>query len=388
MNPNFFYPSSVMIGKGIYQKFLDTNDLHISRLFVITGKKSMQDAGVLNKIKELTKKHGVECFIFSGIESSPTNSQVDKICQLSKEFKSDCILGIGGASSIDVAKIVGMQSTNGGKSWDYINLKERPAKKVINDSLPVIAIPTTSGGGSESTPYAVITNSDTKMKKGIKSEKLYPKLAIIDLELLELMPKRIVSNSGFDAFTQSLEAYASKNSNFISDFFALKSLELIFLNFEKSWEDSKNIYAREKMAIASLLSGLAIGITDTNLAHAMSHPLSAHYNVPHGVAVLLCTLQSIQFNKSIVNDKYSDITKLLNNKNNKNHVEFLIDKIHKWAKKFGVSLCFQDYDIPKTAIDSFVSDSLKIGGILTNPRPINSEQLKNLYEKAWTGKID
>ena len=281
-----------------------------------------------------------------------------------------------------------MQSTNGGKSWDYINLKERPARKILNDSLPVIAIPTTSGGGSESTPYAVITNSDTKMKKGIKSEKLYPKLVIIDLELLELMPKRIVSNSGFDAFTQSLEAYASKNSNFISDFFALKSLELIFLNFEKSWEDSKNIYAREKMAIASFLSGLAIGITDTNLAHAMSHPLSAHYNVPHGIAVLLCTFQSIQFNKSIINNKYSNIAKLLNNKNNKNHVEFLIDKIHKWTKKFGVSLCFQDYDIPKTAIDSFVSDSLKIGGILTNPRPINSEQLKNLYEKAWTGKID
>ena len=377
-----------MIGKGIYQKFLNINNLHISRLFVITGKKSMQDAGVLNKIKELTKKHGVECFIFSGIESSPTNTQVDKICELTKEFKSNCILGIGGTSCIDVAKIIGMQSTNGDKSWDYINLKERSAKKILNDSLPVIVIPTTSGGGSESTPYAVITNSDTKMKKGMKSEKLYPKLVIIDLELLQLMPKRIVSNSGFDAFTQALEAYASKNSNFISNFFALKSLEIIISNFEKSWEDSKNIHAREKMAIASLLSGLAIGITDTNLAHAMSHPLSAHYNVPHGIAVLLCTFQSIQFNKSIINDKYSDVAKLFTGKIKKNHIEVLIENIHKWTKKFGISLCFQDYGIPKTAIDSFVSDSLKIGGILSNPRSINSDQLKNLYEKAWAGKID
>ena len=281
-----------------------------------------------------------------------------------------------------------MQSTNGDKSWDYINLKERSAKKILNDSLPVIVIPTTSGGGSESTPYAVITNSDTKMKKGMKSEKLYPKLVIVDLELLQLMPKRIVSNSGFDAFTQALEAYTSKNSNFISNFFALKSLELIISNFEKSWEDSKNIHAREKMAIASLLSGLAIGITDTNLAHAMSHPLSAHYNVPHGIAVLLCTFQSIQFNKSIINDKYSDVAELFTGKIKKNHIEVLIENIHKWTKKFGISLCFQDYDIPKTAIDSFVSDSLKIGGILSNPRSINSDQLKNLYEKAWTGKID
>ena len=227
------------------------------------------------------------------------------------------------------------------------------------------------------------------MKKGMKSEKLYPKLVIIDSELLCLAPQKLVAISGFDAFTQALESFTSKNSSIISDYFALKSLELIISNFEKSWESPENIDAREKMALGSLLSGFSIGITDTNLAHAMSHPISAHYGIQHGLSVLLCTFQEIQFNKVVVAEKYSKVASFFNHDvQNKKTIETLIDNLHRWVQKFDIKLNFETYNIPKSAIEKLVLDAIEIGGIQTNPRPVDIKQLEQLYEKAWRGAID
>ena len=143
------------------------------------------------------------------------------------------------------------------------------------------------------------------------------------------------------------------------------------------------------MALGSFLSGFAIGITDTNLAHAMSHPISAHYGIPHGLAVLLCTFQAIQFNKNVASNKYREVASLFKQeKKHENSVEFLIKKLYDWTKKFEINLNFDSYKISKLALEKFVSDALEIGGINTNPRSINEDQLTELYEKAWNGKID
>jgi alcohol dehydrogenase class IV len=388
MNTSFFYPARVLVERNALCKFIKECNFKFSHLFVITGHKSMKDTGILDEIQHLTKKENIDSFIFTGVNTNPTDLEVDKACKLCHEFKADCVLGIGGTSSIDTAKIVAMQATNGGNSWDYINIKNRKAKPITEESLPLITIPTTSGGGSESTPYAVITNSQTKMKKGMRSEKLYPKLVIVDTELLCLMPQQLVAISGFDAFTQALESFTSKNSNIISDYFALKSLELIISNLEKSWESPENNVSREKMALGSLLSGFAIGITDTNLAHAMSHPISAHYGIQHGLAVLLCTFQEIQFNKVVAAEKYSKVASLFNHDEQNKKTQTLIDNLHTWVQKFDIKLNFETYNIPKSAIEKFVLDAMEIGGIQTNPRPVDIKQLEQLYEKAWDGVID
>ena len=245
MNEQLFYPTKIIVGDSIYQKISNILNFSCSKILIITGKESMNKAGVIATLKKNLQENQKEVMVLPNVDRNPTDIQVDEISKINKKFKADCIIGIGGTSSIDVAKIIGMLYENGGNSWDYINVKNRKAKKVLYESTPVIAIPTTSGGGSESTPYAVITNSKTKMKKGMKSKELYPKIAIIDTALLKLMPKDIVVNSGFDAFTQALEAFTSKNSNFISDFFAFTSINLILKNFEKSWNDKNDINAKK-----------------------------------------------------------------------------------------------------------------------------------------------
>lgn len=385
----FFYPTEVIIEPGGYQRFLDFFSKKPSHLFVVTGKKSMKDAGILDKITDISKKKKIDCFFHIGVNSNPTNFEVDKICKICKEFKTDTILGIGGTSSIDAAKIVSMLITNGGESWDYINTKERKAKVILKESIPVIAIPTTSGGGSESTPYAVITHEKTRMKKGMKSKWLYPSLAIIDPKLLQLMPQKIVSISGFDAFGQCLEAYTSKNSNFISDYFSYEGLRTIVANFEKSWLTNENIEFRKNMGWAALLSGLAISITDTNLAHAMSHPLSARNGIEHGLGVLICTFQSIRYNSKVIQEKYRKIAKLfgVNNKS-ENPIDFLINQIFSWVEKFDLKISLKDYNISKSSLEEFTNDALQLGGLYTNSRSINHSQLLELYSKIWDGNIE
>jgi len=381
----FYYPTKVHIETGGFRKIFQEIPVNIKSLFVVSGRKSMRNAGVLDEIEAKAKKAGVACFFSKGISSNPISVEVDNLCKQRAGYGADGVLGIGGGSSIDAAKLVAMQATNGGEVWDYVNLKERPAKKVKCEPLPIIAISTTSGAASESTPYAVVTNKRSRMKKGVSSRKLYPRLCIIDSELLSLMPPRLVAITGFDAFAQALEGFTSKNSTFHSEYFGYSSLTYIINSLIESWEDPKDSEAKIDMAWGSLLSGLSIGLADVNLAHAMSHPLSAYHNLEHGLAVLLCTFQSIRFNESVVGEKYNKVNYLFGN--TQGGVEYLIEKLHAWVEKFVIDLALKNYGVPKSDLEKFADDALQIGAITTNPRRVTKEDLLKMYAKIWRGNI-
>ncbi len=381
-----YYPTRVIIEEGGFRKVVSEAPMEIRSLYVVSGKQSMRKAGVLDELAVVIRKSGIECSFSDGISTNPTDVDVDRLCVQRAECEADAVLGIGGGSSIDAAKLVALQATNGGMVWDYINLKERPAKKVEHDPLPIIAIPTTSGAASESTPYAVITNEEIRVKKGVSSPKLYPVLCIIDPQLLMMMPPRLVAITGFDAFGQALEGYTSGNSTFHSEYFGYSSLTYIVNSLEKSWEHQDDIKAKINMAWGSLLSGLSIGLADVNLAHAMSHPLSAHHNLQHGLAVLLCTFQAIRFNQPVVAEKYRRVARLFGN--GEGDAVYLVEKLHTWVDKFGIDLALKNYGIPESDLEKFADDALQIGAINTNPRPVTKGDLFNLYTKIWRGDID
>ncbi len=389
MTSKFFYPAHVLVESGGFRKFISGCPVPFKRLFVVTGKSSMSKAGVLEEIENIARKADVEVLIYSGIGTNPTDSEVDEACEHLAAFRADAVMGIGGGSSIDASKIIAMQATNGGCSWDYINLRERPAKKITKDSLPIIAVPTTSGAASESTPYAVITNARTRMKKGIGSPRLYPTFVILDAELLSLMPPRLVAITGFDAFGQALEGFTSKNSTFHSEYYGLSSLRCIVENLEKSWEHPKNYEYKTNMAWGAFLSGLSIGLVDANLAHAMSHPISARFGIQHGLAVVMCTFQAIQFNRSIVGEKYARVSALFGVRvgSQQDQVDGFLEGLLGWTRKFGLDLALKNYDVPISVLEAFADDALQIGAIDTNPRPITREQLLVLYGKVWNGDI-
>lgn len=389
MKSQFYYPSRVILESGGFRRVAAELPAAAKRILVISGQQAMRTAGVLAEIEIALKQAGKPCFFYEGVNTNPTDIEIDKICRAREEFAADCVVGIGGGSSLDAAKLVAMQATNGGSVWDYINLTERPAKKIVSEALPIIAIPTTSGTGSESTPFAVLTHSVTRMKKGVGNTKLYPSLVILDPELLCKMPPRIVAITGLDAFGQALEAYTSGRATFHSDYYGYSALQYLIPNLERSWAEPDNHEAKAAVAWGAFLSGLAIGLVDVNLAHAMSHPISAHYGMQHGLAVFNCTIPAIQFNRSCVAEKYHRVAALFpgEKRDQRDLVDLLIDRLQAWAGQFELPLGLKNYGVPAASLDVFTQDALQIGAIKTNPRPVAAHELRVLYEKAWNGDV-
>lgn len=386
---NFFsYPSEVIVGDGTLNKLFEKKRRDYKNVLVITGQSSMKKAGILDKIKELTKKQNAECNIFSGITTNPKDIDVNSVSNYCKEIKPDCIIGIGGTSSIDVAKMIAMLETNQGEIKEYFKYENHMPKQITNESIPMIAIPTTSGGGSEATPYAVLTLSKEKVKKAINSQKIYPKSVIIDTSLLELMPKNIVAITGFDAFAQSLEAFISKKRTNISNFFALQSIRLIANNFESSWEGISK--ARENMGWASFFSGLSIGITETNLGHALADPISAQYNIQHGMSIIQCIIQSIKFNEKQCYDEFNKIERIFyqNNEEFKSSQKSLSNKIFELISKFDINLGLKQFNINENDLEKFMEQAIHVGSIKTNPTIISTKDMMKMYKKIWVGDIE
>jgi len=387
MKSRIFYPTEVVIEAGGHRSLL-TYAPNTKRLFAVTGHSAMENAGVLDTLREQCGSSGIELCIHKGVSTNPLHMDVDAVVDACRAFGADTILGIGGGSSIDVAKMVAMLMTNGGSCWDYIAMGGKSLRKIEKLTLPMIAVPTTSGTGSESTPYAVITHAETKMKKGMGHPYLYPKMALLDPELLALMPLEQVAVTGFDAFGQALEGYTSGRSTLHSEFYGYSALKLIAENFERVFDCPSDLEAKAKMAWGATLAGLSIGLVDVNLAHALSHPLSGRFNIQHGRAVALCTAPAIWFNRAHVGDKYAQAAALFGvvGGSTDESAKSLIDAFYRLAEKFGVDLKLRNYGLGDVDMDAVAVDALEIGAIKTNVRPLNFEDVSMLLSLVWDGR--
>ena len=385
----FHYPSNIIIQKdGLYDfNILFTSK--IKRLFVISGKGAMRKNGVLDRLEKVAQENSIIIEIHNGIDTNPSNLDADKAAQHCYEFGPDTVMGLGGGSSLDIAKIVAMLATNGGSSWDYISMTGKPGKRITKDILPLILVPTTSGTGSETTPYAVITNSESNIKKGMGHSRLYPKLVIIDPKLLALMPNRLVAITGLDAFGQALEGFTSGRSTFFSEQFGWSALEVIIENLEDSFYNKNNLNAKAKMAWGAALSGLSIGLVDVNLAHALSHPLSGHYNIQHGHAVAMCTAPAINYNRNHVNDKYIRVASLFGYQGTSKDsaADILIDRFKGWNKDFDLDLKLGNFAKNNNDINMLAADALEVGAIKTNVREVEMSDVVTLFNQVWNDEI-
>jgi len=387
MKSRIFYPTEVIIEAGGYRNFLALCP-DAKRLFAITGHSSMEKAGVLDSLREQCTSAGVELSIYKGISTNPLHTDVDAAADSCREFGADIVFGIGGGSSVDVAKMVAMLMTNGGSSWDYISIGGKSLRKIEKPTMPLIAVPTTSGTGSESTPYAVVTHAETQMKKGMGHPNLYPKIALLDPELLALMPPEQVAVTGFDAFGQALEGFTSGKSTLHSEHYGFSAMQVIVENFERVFDAPDDLDAKAKMAWGATLAGLSIGLVDVNLAHAMSHPLSGRYNIQHGRAVALCTAPAIWFNKDHVGDKYIRAAKLFgfDGDSTDDAAKYLISSFYRLADKFGVDLALKNYDLGEVDMAVVSEDALEIGAIKTNVKSVSYEQVSQLFTHVWEGR--
>jgi len=372
----FHNPTRIMFGSGSINKLGETvEELRSVRPFLITDE-GIEKAGIANQV--LSQLEGIP--VFSTIEPNPKHSTVDRAGEVAREQKSDLIIGLGGGSVLDAAKAVALLGTNQGIIEDY-----EGRDKYNNPPLPVLAIPTTCGTGSEVTWVAVITHTGRKFKMSIKGRLMYPVAALVDPDLLRTLPAHLVASTGCDALTHAVEAYTVKAATFITDVFAREALKFIFGSLEAAYKDiGENTEAREDIMRGSLLAGLAFGNSDVGAVHCLAEAVGSLYDTPHGVANSVLLPYVMEFNLPASAERYADIACIagISEADNTRAAQKLISMIKDLSRSLGIPT-FGEIGITEEAFPEIAQKSFENNSNPSNPREANAADYLDILSRAF-----
>lgn len=320
----------------------------------------------------ISQLRNYQVIVYDGVKQNPTVDSVENGIRFLRNEKCDLVIGLGGGSVIDTAKAVSVLYKNRGRVNSYL-LGDR---KILTKGLPLIAIPTTSGTGTEVTQYASIIDEKKKQKLSLSHEYIHPEIAIIDPILTITVPKNITAFTGLDALSQCIEAYWSKNHTPISDVFALKGISLIFENLSKAFNFPENIKFRERMALASLFSGIAISITKTTIVHSVSYPLTVLFGIPHGLACALTLPSFLRYNSEAVEDRIYDIARIIDVET----TDELIQKVEELILSLETPRRLSSFGIKDRDIEIIVRAGFRPDRAENNPRKVTRKDLKTILE--------
>jgi alcohol dehydrogenase class IV len=312
-NFSFSLPeTSLLFGKGTLGQVGERAKRHGSHALLVTGKGSMKKLGFLQKAEKSLKDAGLKVTVFEGVEPNPTADTVNRGMKLGRDKGCDVVVAIGGGSAIDAAKAMAVGIGHADEDiWPYV-VRE---KETTNRTLPVVAIPSTSGTGSHVTWYTVITNSKGE-KVAYSSKFIYPKESIVDLGIVSAMPQGVTAETGFDALAHVMESYLSAGANPVTDLLCLRAMELIAQNLPRAYADGKDMDARCNMALADTYAGMCITPSRTIMVHAMGNVVSGIYpHISHGRALACLTGPVMRFNIEKGDEKiiarYCDVARAL-----------------------------------------------------------------------------
>ncbi|MEW9674013.1 iron-containing alcohol dehydrogenase family protein [Ammoniphilus sp. 3BR4] len=334
-----------------------------------------------NRVKEILKIGNIESIIFSDYSGEPTTEHVNAALHVLREFKADCVIGIGGGSALDLAKAVSLFSINPEMTWSAITNQPHLNR------LPLLAVPTTAGTGSEATKVMVITNVETNVKMNPGHPHLIPDAAILDPELTLSLPRSFTAYTGLDALAHAMEAYVSNRATGMTDLFALEAIRMIGTALPRLCEDGKDKEARENMILASCFAGIAFSNASTNLAHAAGRPLGAHFHIPHGLSIALLLPFVMRFGLQVAEQRYANIAIALGTDptlDPKTLAEISLKLIEGYNDKFDIWNDGRKY-IPiqklRDAIPILVEDAMSGNGISTNMKVPNQQDIAIIYER-------
>ena len=294
MNLDFSYymPTRILFGCGKLAELGTTSYLPGCKALVVIGASgAMRRHGYLDRVVGYLKENGVASVVYEKIQPNPVSEDVEECASIARENGCDLVVGLGGGSTLDSAKSIALMAVNSGKYWDYMGGGSGGRKTPAHPALPIVAITTTAGTGSEADPWTVITKTDTNEKIGFGNDSTFPRLAIVDPELMLSVPPKTTAYTGIDAFCHSAEAYLSKKNQPASDRLALEAISLITKYLPVAVKDGGNIEARSKLAWANTAAGFCEGLSSCISHHSMEHAISAYYpNVPHGAGLTMLSV--------------------------------------------------------------------------------------------------
>ncbi|WP_379702138.1 iron-containing alcohol dehydrogenase [Mediterraneibacter gnavus] len=379
---SFTIPQNIKFGAGTLDLLPDlAKELGKSKGYIISGP-HLNKIGMVAKCRKALKNAGMESECFTETEGNPSTDTVVKATEGFKKSKADFIVAFGGGSPLDVAKAVAVLATYGGNIVDY-----EGAGKVMGPVVPMIAIPTTAGTGSEVTAFSVITDHSRNYKLTVVSNYLLPAYVILDPDLIATVPANTAAACGIDAMVHALEAYISKAASPFSDISAREALRLIGGSIRDYVADRSNPAACESMMVGSLFAGIAFSHARLGNVHAMSHPVSAYFDVPHGVANAILLPTVVDFNKDAADpEKYRYIYGCIS-KDMGADINFTPDmlatEIRMLNYELGILPTLSDIGVTSDKFEQMADDAMKSGNIQCNPQFTMKNDILKLYEQAF-----
>lgn len=382
MSSTFFIPAVNVMGAGsLDESMVAIRNYGFKKALIVTDA-GLAKFGVASKIADLLGQQDIAAVVFDGAQPNPTTGNVEKGLELLRSSNCDFVVSLGGGSSHDCAKGIALVAANGGKISDYEGV-DRSAKP----QMPLISINTTAGTASEMTRFCIITDEARHVKMAIVDRNVTPLMSVNDPGLMVAKPKGLTAATGMDALTHAVEAYVSTAATPITDACALKAVELIAANLRNAVANGSDITARENMAYAQFLAGMAFNNASLGYVHAMAHQLGGFYDLPHGVcnAILLPHVES--FNASVCPDRLRDIAKYMGvnvqGLTAEEGAKAAIAAIRTLSKDINIPAGLTELGAKKEDVPTLAINALKDACGLTNPRPADQKQIEDIFLAAF-----
>ena len=351
------------------------------KVLVVTDK-ALFECGVTSKVTDELDKAQIEYSVYSDVRPNPTKKNVWDGVKACKEAKADVLVAVGGGSSIDTAKAIGI-ITNNPENEDIVSLEG--ASNTKNKSLPIIALPTTAGTAAEVTINYVITDEDREVKMVCVDPHDIPIIAIIDTELMASMPKSIAASTGMDALTHAVEGYITKAHNTMSDMFHIQAIKLIFANLPAAVND-KTQEAVDNMGLAQYIAGMGFSNVGLGIVHSMAHQLGAVYDTPHGLANAILLPTVMRFNGEVCYERFRDILIALNvdakDMSKEEVIDTFVGMIEDLSRKVGITQTVKDTGCKEEDFEMLAQKAMADACKPGNPREVTKEDFIELFRKA------
>lgn len=382
----FQIPNKVEVGFSKSKRIGEiAEEMNFNKVLLVVDY-NLSKIGAVEYIYGILMKRKIDFEVFDNIKNEPTIDEIDRaINDLNVASNFDGVVGIGGGSTIDVAKLLAISRNIKGSIKNYIG-----TNSFKEDGVPTIMIPTTSGTGAEVTPNAIVKDPVEGWKKGVVSSYLIPDRVILDPELTISLPPKITAETGIDAFTHAIECFICNKSNVMSDLFALDSMRLINKYLRRAVRNGSDKEARYYIALGSLYGGIAITNSGTGGVHALAYPLGGKYNISHGLSNSILLADVMEFNAKAVPEKLIKVANIMEikttNFSKEKVVKSVVDEIRKLVNDVGITI--EGFEISEKVLDNLatmaISEQQRL--IKNNPREIKFEDAKRIYKKAFKVK--
>ncbi|HDD34000.1 MAG TPA: iron-containing alcohol dehydrogenase [Thermofilaceae archaeon] len=375
---NFVQPGRVVFHRGCVAELGREASKLGSKALLVTGTRFARRSGYLDKLKSSLEECGLSVVVFDRVEPNPSLETVDRGARLAIESRVDLVVGFGGGSPMDAAKGIAVVAKLGGSAADYIY-----PRIIEEEVLPIVAIPTTTGTGSEVTRYAVLTDTGTRKKVVIVGYPIVPRVALLDPDVADYMPGRLAAGTGFDALSHALEAYMSRRATPISDLFARESVRLIVENLVEAVRGSKE--AREAMMYASMLAGVAINHAGTTLVHGLGYYLTTHHDVHHGLANAMLLPYAIEFYARAIGDKLDRLASELGLRGWRG----LLEEVVRLEDEVGIPENLSTLGLSEGELGEMVRVAMSYKRNLENgPIVPSPDEVRAIYAKCFKGRSE